>query len=91
MDKRYVAAICASPAVILAHLGIIANKHATCYPAEKFKSKISKYSTDSVVVDGNLITSQGPATSLEFSLKLVEILFGAAVAKRVASEMLTTL
>jgi len=41
-----------------------------------------------VIVDGNLITSQGPATSLDFALSLVEVLFGTEKAKKVANEML---
>ena len=30
------------------------------------------YKEDNVVVDGNTITSRGPATALEFALKIVE-------------------
>jgi 4-methyl-5(b-hydroxyethyl)-thiazole monophosphate biosynthesis len=45
-------------------------------------------SNDRVVVDGNVITSQGPGTSLEFSLKLVEILFGVGKATELSKEML---
>lgn len=106
--NKYIAAVCAAPAVVLAKHGILDGKAATCYPADKFKSAIGKYSTDSVVVDGNLITSQGngwknierlsecnlflvnlgPGTSLLFSLKLVEILFGEEKSVALAKEML---
>ena len=41
-----------------------------------------------VVVDGNIITSQGPGTALEFSLKLVEVLYGNDKANAVRKEML---
>jgi 4-methyl-5(b-hydroxyethyl)-thiazole monophosphate biosynthesis len=57
--NKYVAAICASPAVVLAELDLLKKKHATCYPAPKFKAKIHNHSNDNVVVDGNIITSQG--------------------------------
>lgn len=35
-----------------------------------------EYQTDRVVQDGNLITSQGPGTSFEFAIKIVEYLEG---------------
>jgi len=41
-----------------------------------------------VVVDGNCITSQGPATALEFALTLVERLVGKARRREVAADML---
>ena len=41
------------------------------------------------VVDGNVVTSQGPGTSLQFALKLVEILFSKEKAKEIADQMLT--
>jgi putative intracellular protease/amidase len=35
-----------------------------------------KYKPDErVVVDGNLVTSQGPGSAFEFGLKIVELLF----------------
>lgn len=40
-----------------------------------------------VVVDGNLITSRGPGTALEFALALVEQLYGGEKAKAVAGPM----
>lgn len=43
-----------------------------------------------VVVDGKLITSRGPGTALEFSLAIVEQLYGSAKAKEVAGPMVVT-
>ena len=43
---------------------------------------------DSVVVDGNLITSRGPGTCFEFAIKLVEILQGSEAAQPLAGQML---
>lgn len=40
-----------------------------------------------VVVDGNLVTSRGPGTALDFALALVEQLYGSAKAKEVAGPM----
>lgn len=40
-----------------------------------------------VIVDGNLITSQGPGTSMEFSLAVVEKLFGRDRALELAKAM----
>lgn len=80
------AAICASPAVVLKHHGLLQNKKATCYPT--LASALDNAVDSKVVVDGNCITSQGPATALHFSLKLVELLFGKEKAQQVAQAML---
>lgn len=88
-EKRLIAAICASPAVVLSDLGILNNCEATCYPANKFESTIPNLIKDvNVVMSNNIITSRGPATAIEFSLKLVEVLFGSEIASRISSEML---
>jgi 4-methyl-5(b-hydroxyethyl)-thiazole monophosphate biosynthesis len=49
---------------------------------------LDKAQQEKVVVDGNCITSQGPATALEFALKLVELLFGLEKADEIARAML---
>ncbi len=46
------------------------------------------YLDEKVVVDGHLITSQGPATAMLFALTLVERLFGRGKAVLVAEELL---
>ncbi len=86
---RIVAAICAAPAVVLAPLGILADKHATCYPGlERRFPKSVKDCTASVCVDGHLVTSRGPGTAIEFSLRLAELLCGAQAAIKVGQAML---
>lgn len=87
-QNKVVGAICAAPAVILAHHNLIPGRQATCYPAGKFMAKIDKYVSQPVVQHGNLITSQGPGTALPFSLKIVESLFGTPLAIRLGKEMI---
>jgi 4-methyl-5(b-hydroxyethyl)-thiazole monophosphate biosynthesis len=83
---RFYAAICASPAVVLKHHGLLDGKKATCYPS--LLSELDSSDDAKVVVDGNCITSQGPATALPFALKLIEILFDKEKADEVANSML---
>ena len=72
-QKKIIAAICASPAVVLAPLGVLEGKKTTCYPGmEGSFSEKTTYLQEDVVVDENIITSRGPATALRFSLALVE-------------------
>ena len=85
LSGKYVAAICAAPQV-LARAGIVKNRRVTSYPGEKYRKifEDADYVDDNtkmeecVVVDGNLITSRGPGTTLPFAYKLVEKLGGDA-------------
>ena len=80
-DSKWIAAICAAPQV-LAKAGVIKGKKVTSYPNEKYRQilKEGKYidnieeMNEMVVVDGNIITSRGPATTMPFAYKLVEAL-----------------
>ncbi len=71
-DKKLVAAICASPAVVLAGHGRFKGKKITCYPAPAFVESLNdyNYTAESVQVDGNLITANGPKSAFEFSLAI---------------------
>ena len=78
-DKdKLIAAICFSP-MLLAREGLLDNRRATVYPGNE--KKLPKPRGERVVVDGNIITSQGPGTTMEFALKIVETLAGKAKAE----------
>ena len=78
MDNKYIAAICASPAMVLSSAGIEEDRYITSYPGDDFERMLDKanYVEELVVVDGNLITSRGPATTFLFAYKLIDILGG---------------
>lgn len=82
---KLVAAICAAPAVVLTKAGILDGKKVTCYPSFETHFTNSIHVIERVVVDGNIITSQGPGTAAEFSLKIVEILAGKIESDRLFS------
>lgn len=75
-EGRYYGAICASPAVILGHHGLLEGKKATCHPGFADQMKNRDQSQALVVIDGNCITSRGAGTAVDFALSLVEILMG---------------
>ncbi|MEM7821638.1 MAG: DJ-1/PfpI family protein [Candidatus Aenigmatarchaeota archaeon] len=72
-EGKIVAAICAAP-YVLAKAGILEGKKATIYPG--MESELQYPRGEKVVVDGNVITSQGPGTAMEFALAIVEKLVG---------------
>lgn len=84
---KFVAAICAAPS-ILGEIGILRGKKATCYPSFENKLIGSTISHDTVVVDGNIITSRGAGTAHEFALKFVEIIKGKNISDELRSSML---
>lgn len=86
---KLIAAICASPALVLAPLGVLDGKKATCFTGmeENFPASV-KFLKDPVVQDGNVITSRGPATAFAFSLKIAENLVGKDMAAMVAKQTL---
>jgi len=85
---RLYGAICASPAVALAHHGLLEDRKATCYPGFHDKLPDSSDAKERVVADNNCITSQGPGTALEFALVLVERLHGQEKAQAIAEQTL---
>lgn len=88
---RGVAAICASPALVLAPLGILDGRRATCYPGmEPIERTEAEMTGEPVVVSGNVITGKGPAYSFAFGLAILTALKGAEAAGAVAQGMLLT-
>ena len=73
--NQYIAAICAAPKV-LANAGLLENKKVTSYPGalEQFSIPGMQTSNQPIEQDGNIITSRGPGTAMDFTLHLIEIL-----------------
>ena len=74
---KLVAGICAAPKV-LADAGVLETKKATIYPG--MERDIPYPRDEKVVVDGNVITSQGPGTAIDFALAIVEYFLGKSTA-----------
>jgi protein deglycase len=76
-SEKFIAAICAAPKV-LASAGLLDGKHATAYPGtlEKLNLDNTTVTADIIVKDGNLMTSRGPGTAMDFALALIEQLLG---------------
>jgi 4-methyl-5(b-hydroxyethyl)-thiazole monophosphate biosynthesis len=87
-EGRLYAAICASPAVVFEHHGLLDQRRATCHPRFVHLLQNREAVDSRVVVEGECITSRGPGSALEFALKLVELLYGVDKTKDVAEPML---
>lgn len=81
--NAYLAAICAAP-TILGSMGYLKDCRAVCYPGmEPQLTGAIPCAGEKVVVDGKLVTGQGPGAAFDFGLKLVELLVGEAAARQV--------
>ncbi|CAN6810700.1 unnamed protein product [Brassica oleracea] len=89
-DGRLNAAICCAPALALGTWGLLEGKKATCYPVfmEKLAATCATASESRVEIDGKIVTSRGPGTTIEFSLTLIEKLCGKQTAIDVSSILL---
>lgn len=90
-EERWLAAICAAPAVVLGPLGLLQSRRATGHP--NFRSQLSESAAEAldlnVVRDGKLLTSQGPGTAMAFALALVECLFSPQLANELRQAMVS--
>ena len=84
---KKIAAICASPAVVLAPLGILDGKRATCYPGFEQALKNATYTADLVTVDGNITTGEGPAAAFPYAYELLTQLVDKATSDQIAEGM----
>lgn len=84
--RRAIAAICAAPAMTLAPHHLLDGRRATCHPA--FKDMLDEWVDEAIVVDGHVLTSQGPGTAMAFALRLIEALRGRTSRDSVAGALL---
>ncbi|RXK34411.1 oxidative-stress-resistance chaperone [Arsenophonus endosymbiont of Bemisia tabaci Asia II 3] len=86
---KIIAALCAVPAIVLEHHNLFPIGNMTGYPALQNKIASHKRVDYRVYYDerAKLLTSQGPATAIDFSLKLIELLVGKKKVAEVASQL----
>lgn len=80
-----VAAICAAPLVLM-DAGLLEGKRFTAY--HSVREELGGGLDERVVVDGDIITSRGAGTALDFAFALVVHLCGNAKADEVAQEIM---
>lgn len=80
---KSVAAICAAP-LILDAAGLLTGRRFTCYAS--VRQQLTAALDERVVVDGDLITSCGPGTALDFGFSLITHLCGKAKATEIIEE-----
>jgi len=86
-NNKYIGAICAAPS-ILGHKGLLDGKKATCYSG--FESQLGNaiICDEPVCTDGNIITSRGAGTAMQFSFELIRNLLSDAEAERIKKAVL---
>ncbi|MBL7115333.1 MAG: DJ-1/PfpI family protein [Kiritimatiellae bacterium] len=70
---KWIGAICAGP-LVLQSAGILEEKLVTCHPGVRDQLTAPRESNSRVVVDGRIVTSQGPGTAFEFALRFIELI-----------------
>jgi len=72
-NAKTICAICIAPST-LANAGILKGKKATCWPSEKgnLENNGAIYTNEAVVVDGDLITANGPGAAKQFGETIVK-------------------
>lgn len=87
-QQRYVAAICAAPKALVS-AGLLDGKQATSFPGviDQSPAPNMQYVNQAVVQDGQVITSRGPGTAMDFALYLVELLQCKAIRDSVESAL----
>ena len=86
LEQKLIAAICAAPTV-LKDAGLLEGRQFTAH-SSVHGELATVLADERVVEDGQLITSRGAGTALDFGLALVRRLFGDAKAREVASSIM---
>ena len=86
---KKISAICAAPGVVLAPLGFLKGKKATCYPGfeKALADNGASYTADLVTVDGNITTAEGPAAAFPYAYELLSQLVDKQISDQIAEGM----
>ena len=83
---KYVAAICAAPS-IFGHRRFLKGRKACSYPAFESHLEGAQVTAGPVEIDGNVITSRGMGTSIDFALAISGIFCGKTAADEMAAKI----
>lgn len=77
VQNKILAAICIAP-TILAYAGVLAKKRATVWNNDNKQALLlqqygATYSNKPVVVDGNIVTANGPPAAEQFAMEILEL------------------
>lgn len=86
---KYIAAICSAPSV-LGQLNILNGKKATCYPGFENQLSGAALSDGNCVTDGNIITSRGMGTAIDFAAEIISIIKNRSVAEALKETIIYT-
>ena len=84
---KIVAAICASPALVLGKTKVLQGKDWTCYPQmeENVSAELQKrHKVAPFVTSGNVVTGRGAGAAEQFAMELVRLLCGESERVRIA-------
>lgn len=87
-ESGRIAAICASPAVVLGQLGLLKGEKATCYPGFEHLLEGAEVVDAPVVISGRYVLGNGPANAMKWALNIVAESEGNHKAIEVANGML---
>lgn len=89
LSGRLVAAMCASPGTVLIPHNLFPLGNMTGYPGLKSTIPAEKWMDKRAYYDERvkLLTSQGPGTSIDFALKIIDVLIGKEKAAEVAAQL----
>lgn len=83
---KLIAAICAAPTVF-GQLGLLQGKKAICFPGMENQLAGAEVTFESVVCDGNIITSRGMGTAIDFGLAILAYFEDEATADELAKKI----
>lgn len=83
---KLIGAICAAPTVF-GRLGLLEGKKAICYPGMEEQLTGAVVTMEPAVADGNIITSRGMGTAIDFGLAIVAYFDGEKVAGELAEKI----
>ncbi|PIE74649.1 MAG: DJ-1 family protein [Deltaproteobacteria bacterium] len=86
-DNKLYGAICAAPALVLEHHGLLEDKKATCFPAMLGQLPEDKRQDEPVVVSKNCVTGRGAGHSVSFALALLEELAGPMIRQQLEEQL----